>query len=177
MRDSTIYGKYRHTVTDRHSIQERSHEEECKADILQAWAEMKHAFDNNLPLAKPVADGALLSTIKEEQAAAEQDDWREGLIEQYLNGKEKVCLIEVWQRALYPDRSPYYPEMSRRDAYFLMADVVLLSLPMLPVQRSKKHRQGIRNAHFRFMDIVKAAPCILKVAPLHGLQPPPITII
>lgn len=97
------------------------HEEECKADILQAWAEMKHAFDNGLPLAKPLADVALLSTIKEEQAAAEQDDWREGLIEQYLNGKEKVCLIEVWQRALYPDRSPYYPEMSRRDAYALSA--------------------------------------------------------
>ena len=92
------------------------HEEECKADILQAWAEMKHAFDNNLPLAKPVADAALLSTIKEEQVAAEQDDWREGLIEQYLNGKEKVCLIEVWQRALYQNRSPYYPEMTRRDA-------------------------------------------------------------
>ena len=92
------------------------HEEECKADILQAWAEMKHAFDNNLPLAKPVADAALLSTIKEEQVAAEQDDWREGLIEQYLNDKEKVCLIEVWQRALYQNRSPYYPEMTRRDA-------------------------------------------------------------
>lgn len=92
------------------------HEEECKADILQAWAEMKHAFDNGLPLAKPVADAALLSTIKEEQVAAEQDDWREGLIEQYLNGKEKVCLIEVWQRALYQNRSPYYPEMTRRDA-------------------------------------------------------------
>lgn len=97
------------------------HEEECKADILQAWAEMKHAFDNGLPLAKPVADVALLSTIKEEQAAAEQDDWRVGLVEQYLDGKEKVCLIEVWQRALYPDRSPYYPEMSRRDAYALSA--------------------------------------------------------
>ena len=81
------------------------HEEECKADILQAWAEMKHAFDNNLPLAKPVADGALLSTIKEEQEAAEQDDWREGLIKQYLDEKEKsgekkVCLIEIWQKAL-----------------------------------------------------------------------------
>ncbi|WP_173444553.1 virulence-associated E family protein [Selenomonas ruminantium] len=97
------------------------HEEECKADILQAWAEMKHAFDNGLPLAKPVADVALLSTIKEEQAAAEQDDWRVGLVEQYLDGKEKVCLIEVWQRALYPDRSPYYPEMTRRDAYALSA--------------------------------------------------------
>ena len=59
--------------------------------------------------------------------------------------------------------------------YFLTADVVLLSLPMLPAQRSKKHWQGIRNAHFQFMDIVKAAPCILKVAPLHGLQPPPKT--
>lgn len=102
------------------------HEEECKADILQAWAEMKHAFDNNLPLAKPVADGALLSTIKEEQEAAEQDDWREGLIKQYLDEKEKsgekkVCLIEIWQKALYPSRSPYYPEMSRRDAYALAA--------------------------------------------------------
>lgn len=97
------------------------HEEECKADILQAWAEMKHAFDNGLPLAKPVADVALLSTIKEEQAAAEQDDWRVGLIEAYLAKRDRVCLIEVWRNALYPDRAPYYPEMSRRDANQLAA--------------------------------------------------------
>ena len=97
------------------------HEEECKADILQAWAEMKHAFDNGLPLAKPVADVALLSTIKEEQAAAEQDDWRQGMIEEYLKDKKRTCLIQVWQEALFPDRAPHFPELKRRDANTLTA--------------------------------------------------------
>lgn len=78
-----------------------AHEGECKADIMQCWAEMKHAFDNGLPFARPVADSALLATIKEEQSTAEQDDWREGLIEAYLAKRDRVCLIEVWRNALY----------------------------------------------------------------------------
>ena len=100
------------------------HEQDCKTDILQCWAEIKYAFDAGLPLSRPVANSDMLTTIKEEQAAAEQDDWREGVIEKYLNGKKRTCLIQVWQEALYPDRAPHYPEMKRRDANALSAIIV-----------------------------------------------------
>ena len=94
--------------------------------------------------------------------------------------RDSVALLDCRWIMTYDDK----PEILWMDAiilavvksagYFLMANAPLQSLPMLPAQKLKKHRQGIRNAHFQFMDIVKTAPCILKVAPLYGLQPPPI---
>lgn len=99
-------------------------EKECKEYISQCWAEMKHAFDNNEDFAKPVESLNLLSEIKSKQKEVEQDDWREGVIENYLQGKIRTCLIEIWQNALYKDRAPYYPEMKRRDSNELIAIVV-----------------------------------------------------
>ena len=97
------------------------HEQECKAEILQCWAEMKHAFDNGSAFARTVENVELLTTIKEEQEAAQQDDWRQGMIEEYLKDKKRTCLIQVWQEALFPDRAPHFPELKRRDANTLTA--------------------------------------------------------
>lgn len=99
-------------------------EKECKEYISQCWAEMKAAFDKDDDFAKPVENADLLSTIKTKQCEAEQDDWREGIIEEYLNGRMRTCLIEIWQRALYKDRSPHYPEMKRKDSNELIGIVV-----------------------------------------------------
>lgn len=99
-------------------------EKECKEYISQCWAEMKTAFDNGDSFAKPVENSELLSVIKSKQVEAEQDDWREGVIEEYLKGRIRTCLIEIWQKALYKDRSPHYPEMKRRDSNELIAIVV-----------------------------------------------------
>ena len=42
----------------------------------------------------------MLSVIREQQDAAVEDDYREGLIQHYLEGKDIVCGIELWQKAL-----------------------------------------------------------------------------
>ena len=99
-------------------------EKECKEYISQCWAEMKSAFDKGDDFAKPVENVSLLSDIKSKQSEAEQDDWREGVIEEYLDGKIRTCLIEIWQRALYKDRSPHFPEMKRKDSNELIGIVV-----------------------------------------------------
>ena len=52
---------------------------------------------------------------------ANQDDWRQGMIEEYLKDKKRTCLIQVWQEALFPDRAPHFPELKRRDANTLTA--------------------------------------------------------
>lgn len=74
------------------------HKAEIQADILQAWAEAKCLYDRG-ELA-PFADKALLNSMREHQNKAVMEDYREGLIEDYLSRKEKVCVLELWKRAL-----------------------------------------------------------------------------
>lgn len=74
------------------------HEKEIKADILQCWAEAKYKYDRGEML--PYADKKLITTIKEHQLNAVEDDYRDGLIEAYLEDKNEVCLLEIWQKAL-----------------------------------------------------------------------------
>lgn len=78
-------------------------EAECRADIAQAWAEAKYKLDKGLM--PPYADRKLLHSIREEQSAAMEDDYRVGLIEHYLHKNkpeigDKVCIIELWVEAL-----------------------------------------------------------------------------
>ena len=111
-----------HVTADGHWLHD--HEKECREDILQAWAEMKVAYDNGDPLSLPVANAEMLDEIRQQQSDAEQDDWREGLIEDYISGKERVCLLEVWQNALYLNRAPYFPDMKRKDSNELSTIIV-----------------------------------------------------
>ena len=80
------------------------HEKECHEDIRQCWAEMKAAFDAHDQMAAPVVKADLLDVVQAVQAEAMQEDWRIGAIEEYLqtNQKERVCLKELWECALYP---------------------------------------------------------------------------
>lgn len=82
------------------------HEKEVKADILQCWAEAKYLYD--LGEIAPYADQKLIEVIKERQQEAVEDDYRVGMIKAYLEDKEIVCAIELWQRAIgefgKPDR-------------------------------------------------------------------------
>ena len=49
---------------------------------------------------KPYADRELISVIREQQDAAVEDDYRVGMIEDYLERKNEVCILELWQNAL-----------------------------------------------------------------------------
>lgn len=79
--------------------------EEIQADILQAWAEAKHLFDRGE--LQPYADRNLLEEIKAKQEQAVEDDYRVGMITDYLSHKhkDKVCIMELWKYALNNDFS------------------------------------------------------------------------
>ena len=74
------------------------HKEEIQADILQAWAEAKHLYDEGK--LHPYADRNLLDDIRAKQEQAVEDDYRVGMIETYIKEKSKVCIMELWKYAL-----------------------------------------------------------------------------
>lgn len=76
------------------------HKAEIQSDILQAWAEAKYLFDRGE--LQPYADRNLIEEIKEKQEQAVEDDYRVGMITDYLSSKykDKVCIMELWKYAL-----------------------------------------------------------------------------
>lgn len=74
------------------------HEIEVKNDIIQAWAEAKHLYDEGK--LQPYADRNLLEDIRKMQSQAVEDDYRVGMIEAYIKNKDAVCILELWRNAL-----------------------------------------------------------------------------
>lgn len=74
------------------------HESEIKEYIRQCWAEAKAKIDEEEM--KPYANRELISVIREQQEAAVEDDYRVGMIEDYLERKNEICVLELWQNAL-----------------------------------------------------------------------------
>ena len=69
-----------------------------QADILQAWAEAKYLYDKGE--LQPYADRNLLAEIRERQEMAVEDDYRVGMVTEYVSNKDKVCILELWKYAL-----------------------------------------------------------------------------
>lgn len=93
--------------SDPHELYER--EAEVKADIAQCWAEALFKFrKDEMP---PVPAQTLEADILEQQASVEEEDWRVGMIEAYLEGREEVCVYEIWERALHN-----YDKPQRKDS-------------------------------------------------------------
>ena len=88
------------------------HKEEIQADILQAWAEAKYLYDKGE--LQPYADRNLLEEIKAKQEQAVDDDYRIGMISDYLSHKykDKVCIMELWKYALNNE----YSKPTRRES-------------------------------------------------------------
>ncbi len=92
------------------------HEDEIREYIRQAWAEAVQRYrDGDL---QPYARKEVLKAIQEAQAAAMEDDWRVGAIEQYLDDQKSaanatVSVIELWHRAL---GEPEESKPSRKDS-------------------------------------------------------------
>lgn len=73
------------------------HEEECRKDILQCWLEAKHNFDTgNYSL---VANKEILDQIQKIQNDCVEDDWRVGIIEDYIKDKDRTCVKDIWDNA------------------------------------------------------------------------------
>ena len=87
-----------------------SNKEAIQADIRQCWAEAKVKYDRGEML--PYADQTIIELIRSEQDAAVEDDYRVGLIQEYIEGRSEVCALELWREAL---KNEYLP-MSKRDS-------------------------------------------------------------
>lgn len=74
------------------------HEEECKEYIKQCWAEAKVLYDNRQ--LEPFENRNIISEIRAEQAEATEEDYRIGLIEDYLSTQTLVCILEIHEKAL-----------------------------------------------------------------------------
>ena len=80
--------------------------DEIQEYIRQCWAEARAALDTDFMM--PYAARSLLHEIREQQAEATEDDYREGLIRAYLddNNIDEICVFELWCNALHKD-APY----------------------------------------------------------------------
>lgn len=109
------------------------HEDEIKNDIMQCWAEAKARYDkDNMP---PFANRDILSEIREKQSKAVEDDYRVGLIKKYLEGRERVCIFEIWKNALdNPTTKP-----TRRDSN----DISLILQTFPEWERSEKSERSL----------------------------------
>ncbi len=96
--DKTGNRRYYPLVCNSKGYELFQHEEEIKAEILQCWAEAKALYDKGEMPACPKIE--LEDVIRQAQARAVEDDYREGMIQAYLEQQEKVCIIQIWQKAL-----------------------------------------------------------------------------
>ncbi len=71
--------------------------------IEQCWAEAYSLYASGKVLTTPKKE--LIGTVTERQNNALEDDWRVGAIEEYIEDKDCVCVLELWDRALgYRDK-------------------------------------------------------------------------
>ena len=107
------------------------HEAEIKEYIRQCWAEAKAKLDDGEM--KPYADRDLVSVIREMQAAAVEDDYRVGMIEDYLTDKKEICVLEIWQRAL---KMSEFSKPSKKDSNEI--GLIMQSMPGWEKQQTVK---------------------------------------
>lgn len=67
-------------------------------DIKGAWAEIVHIWKTEHPAL--ILPESCREEAKRMQDSATSDDGKRGIIEKYLETKDRVCAIEIWQEAL-----------------------------------------------------------------------------
>ena len=81
-----------------------------REDIRLCWAEAKSLYDRGaIP---PYLSRELADTARGEQQNATEEDYRIGMITEYLRGKTKTCIIDLWTRAL----DNMYAKPTRKDS-------------------------------------------------------------
>ena len=79
-----------------------------------------------------VADYRLVEEIRNRQNDAVEDDYRIGMIEDYLEGRDMVCILELWKNALGESIKP-----SKRDSN----DISLIMQAQPGWEKSKNPRR------------------------------------
>lgn len=116
------------------------HKKEIQAYIEQCWAEAKALYDKGeLP---PHPNRELEALYRQMQENAAEEDPRAGLISEYLEDKQRVCVLELWYKALgmREDSMP-----SRKDSN----DIVLI---MGRFDEWERHNKTMR---FKFYGVQK----------------------
>lgn len=85
-------------------------ENQIKEYIAQCWAEAFLTYLNGELSA--VADVKLLDEIKKQQEEATEIDYRVDLIKAYVQDKERVCVLSIWENALHEK----YVKPTRKDS-------------------------------------------------------------
>lgn len=72
--------------------------EKIMEDIKLCWAEARaRYYTDRIP---PFVDRSLIQMARGEQKKAVEEDYREGLIQDYLEDKTEICILELWEKAL-----------------------------------------------------------------------------
>ena len=99
--DKTGNRRFLSIMTNSNGYELYNAEKQCRAEILQCWAEAKYYYDSkNYTI---VADPLILSEIEKQQAEVVEDDWRVGVIEKYLETQNRVCVKSIWDNAISQD--------------------------------------------------------------------------
>lgn len=73
-----------------------------KAEVLsyieQCWAQAYAMIDQ--PLMQPYLRRELVEAAREQQKQATEEDYRDALIESYLEDKDVTCILDLWENAL-----------------------------------------------------------------------------
>lgn len=101
-------------------------EAECRNDILQAWAEMLDAYKKELPLASLTTDKVLEEEVARQQQDAAEEDWRIGIVDNYVVGRDRVCILQIWEEAITQHGSQY-DKLKRKDSNDI-ADILVHQL-------------------------------------------------
>jgi len=129
--DKTGNRRYYPVVVLQSGYKLHDQEDECRDYILQCWAEAKQLFDEgNLPA---YANRFILEDVKSKQEEAEEDDYRVGMIEQWLCNKNKVCAAQIWTEALNNELG----RMTKKDS----SEIVTIMSKMPGWKRSRKGTQ------------------------------------
>lgn len=73
-------------------------------DIRNAWAEAVHILKTENP--RLVLPDYCIEEAKNLQEECMVDDAKKGLIAEYLSGKSRTCVIEIWEKALHENGRP-----------------------------------------------------------------------
>ncbi len=73
-------------------------EKEVKDCIKQCWAQAKALYDKGK--LRPYADPEMIEIFRKKQTDATQDDYRIGMIRDFLETKDEVCIPMLWHEAL-----------------------------------------------------------------------------
>lgn len=126
-----------------------SNKEAIQNDIHQCWAEAKAKYDRGEML--PYADQSIIGLIRSEQDAAVEDDYRTGMIEEYLEGRSEVCSLQLWREALKNEYAP----MSKRDSM----DIGLIMQSMPGWEKEKKAKRFTGYGVQRFWKYAQNFQC------------------